>query len=329
MSVRMPAEAKDDLLYGALFCRHKAGSWNAVSADQFGEQTAIKIGKGDLKGITLSSTQVAERIDSFPISAYVSDTIGRCYAPDLSSSSSETPHKEEGDVKLMKMTASVLVQNLENDPTHSIPRVYNVHNGHVAPTIVNVSDSLAIGGTMVTAFQSSLPTGVHAKLSSPVLTMQHLKRGVKIGDKVVFDLESIFLRLLVVGQQREMELLPTFGYELCAVPASLMDENGCLRRGNKAILVHKLGVKHHVLIVDAEQLLCHVVWPCGGSVGELAESLKARFGLCAGHKLLPPCATQMLLWKASDQQGPPDISIAEHGWKIDDGITCPSIHSGT
>ena len=96
MSVLLPAEAKDDLPSGVFVCRHKAGSWNAVSADQFGEQTAIKIGKGGLKGITLSSTQVAELIDSFPISAYVSDTLDHCYSPDLSSSSSETPHKEEG-----------------------------------------------------------------------------------------------------------------------------------------------------------------------------------------------------------------------------------------
>ena len=55
--------------------------------------------------------------------------------------------------------------------------------------------------------------------------------------------------------------------------------------------------------------------------------------------LLPPTDTnlylhvrrahlQMLLWKAADQQGPPDVSIAEYGWKIDDGITCPSIVSG-
>ena len=145
---------------------------------------------------------------------------------------------------------------------------------------------------MSTAFQNSLSTGYHAKLSSPVNTIEHLKRGVKIGDKVVFDLESIFVRLLVVGQQREMELLPIIGYELCAVPPSLMDEYGCLRRGNKAILVHKLtrssqGVKYHkaprldVIIVDDKQLLYHVVWPCDGSVDVLAESLKARFALCA------------------------------------------------
>ena len=45
MVLFLPADAKDDILYGAFFCsRRKAGSWNAVSADQFGEQTAIKIG---------------------------------------------------------------------------------------------------------------------------------------------------------------------------------------------------------------------------------------------------------------------------------------------
>ena len=55
--------------------------------------------------------------------------------------------------------------------------------------------------------------------------------------------------------------------------------------------------------------------------------------------LLPPTDThlylhvrcahpQMLLWKAADQQSPPDVSISEYGWKIDNGITCPSIDSG-
>ena len=56
-----------------------------------------------------------------------------------------------------------------------------------------------------------------------------------------------------------------------------MDDYGYLRSENKAILVHKLRVKYHklprpdVIIVDAQQLLYHVVRPCGGSVGVLAE----------------------------------------------------------
>ena len=57
----------------------------------------------------------------------------------------------------------------------------------VVPTMANVSGSLALGGTMATAFRNSLPTGFHAKLSSPVNIMEHLKRGVNICDKIVFD----------------------------------------------------------------------------------------------------------------------------------------------
>ena len=207
----LPAEAKEDLLAGAFVCRHKAGSWNAVSADQFGDQTAIKIGEGGLKGITLSSTQVAEWIDSFPISAHVSDTLDNGYSPDLSSSSSEMLHKGRG-VKRCKFGEDdrQRISTKLGQFSHTLEIesyvLYNIHNGQVAPTIVNVSDSLAI---------ESLPIGFHAKLSSPVNTTGHLKRGVKIGDKVVFDLEFIFVRLLVVVQQRKMELLQIFWYELC------------------------------------------------------------------------------------------------------------------
>ena len=109
--------------------------------------------------------------------------------------------------------------------------------------------------------------------------MAHLKKCVRIGDKVVFDLESIFLLLLIVGQQRDMELMPIFGYELCAIPPSLVDEYGCLRKGNKAPLVERLGVKLQlpdVVIVDAPQLMYHVIWPCGGTV----ESLNAGLAMC-------------------------------------------------
>ena len=298
MAILLHVMAKDDLLSGAFVCRHKAGSWNAVSADQFEEQTAIKIGKGGLMGITLSPVQVAEWIDSLPISAYVSDALDHCYSPYQANSSSETPHKEEG-IKRRKVDTDDRRRISEELDKCSHPLeiesdvLYNIVNGQVAPAVVNVSDTLSLGALMVIDFRKSLPAGFLAKLSSPVKPMEKLKHGIKIGDQVVFYLESIFLRLLLVGQQREMELLPIFGYELCAVPQSLVDEYGCLLKGNKAVLMHRLGVKQCQLqrpdvdIVDAHQLLYHVVWPCGGSVGVLAESLKARLALCpATEKIL-------------------------------------------
>ena len=61
------------LISGAFVCCHQDGSWNGVSSDQFGEQTAIQIGKGGLKGLTLFQEMVAEWIDSFPVIPYLSD----------------------------------------------------------------------------------------------------------------------------------------------------------------------------------------------------------------------------------------------------------------
>ena len=295
MSMLLPADAKEDLLSGAFVCRHKTGSWNSVSADQFGEQTAIKIGKGGLKGISLSPHQVAEWLDSFPLSAYISDMLDFCYLTDLPATPTETPHKE--GVSRRKLDEDDrMITELEKC-SHPLEKtsdvLYNIHNGQVAPTEVNVADSLDLGMAMATSFRHSLPSGFFAALTSPVKTMEHLKRGVKFGEKVVFDLESIFLRLIMIGQQREMELMPIFGYELCAVPASIVDEYGCLRKGSKAVLVQKLGVRQlqphspNIIIIDAQQLLYHVVWPCGESVGVLAESIKARLKLCsAPEKIL-------------------------------------------
>ena len=71
--------------------------------------------------------------------------------------------------------------------------------------------------------------------------MEQLKRGMKVGDK--FDLETIFLRLLMGGQKRQLQLAPIFQYELCNIPPSLIDEYGCLRKENKSIPANRLGLK--------------------------------------------------------------------------------------
>ena len=69
------AEAKVDHV-----CWHHDGYCYAVSADQFSEQTAIKMGKGDLKGMTLSPELVCEWIDALPITVHVSDHVDHVYS---------------------------------------------------------------------------------------------------------------------------------------------------------------------------------------------------------------------------------------------------------
>ena len=53
---------------------------------------------------------------------------------------------------------------------------------------------------------------------------------------------SLFCVLITVGQHGHAELQTLFDYELCAVPASIIDDYGCLRTGSKSTLVSKLKV---------------------------------------------------------------------------------------
>ena len=87
--------------------------------------------------------------------------------------------------------------------------------------------------------------------------MDYLKRGVKMGEKTVFDAESIFLRILTAAPIGA-DLLLSIVY---STSISLVDEFGCLRRGNKAALMNRLGImlsrprSPDIVIVDGQQLL--------------------------------------------------------------------------
>ena len=92
---QLPAEAKRDLVLGAFVCRHHEGYCNDVSGDQFGEQTAIRMGKGALKCMTLSPELVCEWIDAFPITVHVTDQVDCIYSAYAPCQFAQKQHKEE------------------------------------------------------------------------------------------------------------------------------------------------------------------------------------------------------------------------------------------
>ena len=281
----LPENVKSDLMAGAHVCRHIEGTWNSVSSDQFGEQTAIKKGKGGMTGMTLSPDLVAEWIDSFPVFAYLSDAMELVYAQPTSIHPPQVKHKEEGkrrcqfDVDDRKLLEEELSKH-SHPLTVNSPSLYNIVNGQVASDNINVNKALVIGKKMAVSFQQSLPNGFHSKISTPVKTMELLKQGVKVGSKIVYDLEGIFLRLLMVGKQRDIQLETIFSYELSAVPTSIIDEYGCLRKGNKSNLANRLAVIEKnplqpcIVIVDVQQLLYHICWPHGGDASCLVNNIQ-------------------------------------------------------
>eukprot|EP00745_Piridium_sociabile_P013977 TRINITY_DN2058_c0_g1_i7.p1 TRINITY_DN2058_c0_g1~~TRINITY_DN2058_c0_g1_i7.p1 ORF type:complete len:474 (+),score=89.64 TRINITY_DN2058_c0_g1_i7:286-1707(+) len=245
----LPHDAKKDLLDGAHVCRHSEGS-AAVSGDQFGEQTYIKQGKqaGGMKGISTNPEQVAVWIKSLGVCSHISMAIDDMYNPDRETVSSPVKHKEEGGKRreLDEQDRQRILDELRKhshpltDPSESL---YNINNGQVASANnVNIQDAVKIGQEMQKTFLSSLPDGFHNPIKKKVKTMQVLMKSVKVNDKPVYDLEAVFARLLIVGQKRNIELASVFQHELSPVPPSLIDEYCFLRKGNKAVLVSRLGI---------------------------------------------------------------------------------------
>ena len=120
-------------------------------------------------------------------------------------------------------------------------------------------------------------------ISSTVSMLKRQTKGIK--SKPVIDLETIFLRLLLIGQQRKIELGPLFAYQLCLVSPALTDGRGCLRKSMKSDLVKRLGVidisaKYaDTIIVDVSQLFYHIRWPYGGSPSDLIASIEERLSI--------------------------------------------------
>ena len=100
----------------------------------------------------------------------------------------------------------------------------NIVNRKVADKCINVVDVVSIVEEMALDFVKSLPGGFHNHLTNKVNTMETIKQGVVVGEKAVYDMVTLFSRLLIVGQSRNINLETVFEYELCAVPPSIIDE---------------------------------------------------------------------------------------------------------
>lgn len=179
--------------------------------------------------------------------------------------------------------ADTEVQKCPHPLEDHCPHLFNPVSGEIAPDDVNVADLIVICDRMGRKYIAGLPGGFYEPISSPIKTMEVVKKkNVSNKTRPVIDLENIFLRLLMIGQQRQMELRPLFSHELCAVPPSLTDEHGCLYKGSKSGVVKHLGVPEvspagaDIVIVDVSQLFYQSVCPYGSSITDLVASIQGR-----------------------------------------------------
>ena len=118
-----------------------------------------------------------------------------------------------------------------------------------------VVDAVSIGEEISLDFVKSLPDGFHNRLKNRVKTMETMQWGVVVGD-----LTTVFE---------------------CAVPPSIIDEFGILRKvkaqlRKNLVIVSTEPSNTDYVIVAAGQLLYHIVWPSDGTVSTIATSMGAR-----------------------------------------------------
>ena len=75
--------------------------------------------------------------------------------------------------------------------------LYNIVNGQVAPMKVDVQDALHIGSTHS---EKLLPGACPSKIERKVKNMQEMQMVVIVNGKTIVDIENIFTRLRVIGQ---------------------------------------------------------------------------------------------------------------------------------
>ncbi len=137
-----------------------------------------------------------------------------------------------------------------------------------------------------------------------------MKKAGVVDNNDIYDMEAIFARLLAVGHQRHLDLSDVFQHEMSSVPP-IIDEFGCLRKGDKSVLVRKcLGIpvenppSPNEVYVDGSQLLYHIAWPVvgKGKVENVAAGMQERIKNVKGTKYVVFDRFQPLTAKVHERQ---------------------------
>ena len=226
--------------------------FNSVSTDQSLEQTINQEakGKGGVVGFTLRKGAllrwlltrhiVAEYTVAFK--SMTSSEGETDYHPDFGSSRNARDHSD-----VLKVLDGCLNQfenpfDLESVPTGLV----NITTGKVAPkeTEASLTQIPDKGKTILEKFLTERLVEDQKELSfwdaqkkTEILTFANMKKALPFDkEKKLLDPEVLFRRLFAISQQQDIDLRTVLQYELAAVPPSLFNADGSMRKTVKSDL---------------------------------------------------------------------------------------------
>ena len=190
---------------------------------------------------------------------------------------------DEDDRRAIRKAFASFIDPLDPE-SHGDGLLFNIVSGKVANPEVNVDNSLDLGTTMMTEFDTSWPEGFHATITKNVITFEEKKKRLRVAGHEVMDPEAIYNRVIgLLVSQRNSDLQGVFAIELTAYPPSMFDPDGTMRIATgKSTLKKNLQVEisqrnaltQTAIVVDVSALLWTLVWPVQGTVETFITTFK-------------------------------------------------------
>ena len=94
---------------------------------------------------------------------------------------------------------------------------------------VNVDNSVGIESEQMHDYDTVWPQNYHSCLKKMVITMQAVRKNIKVSDTSDFDTELIVTRVMGLQQSRNLNINDVMTYELFPVPTALFDDNETMK----------------------------------------------------------------------------------------------------
>jgi len=242
---------------GGFVVRRSLRRFNAVASDQALEQTINREGKsqGGVIGFTLRKGALTRWMVTRHVTAKYTEAFKELCDGDTEVAS--TNHAEHGKTKMVRDEQDVtkiteFVSNAQNPfDLCTVPdELVNIATGQVASQEVSnglghfLTDAQKCNKSFIEKrlladqtdsfweTDSRAKTPTFADMSKPMKTNKR--------DKLMVDSEVLFRRLLAVSKKRDVSLEQVLTHELAPVPPSLFNNDGTMRKTNKADLAKKL-----------------------------------------------------------------------------------------
>ena len=88
------------------------------------------------------------------------------------------------------------------------------------------SERISHRGEQSRQFSALLSSEFHKTIKKKVKTTELLKKAVTVKGKAIYDVMTLFSRLLDVGQQRSIDIADVFQLEVSPIPPALIIEEG-------------------------------------------------------------------------------------------------------